>query len=1013
LNFTPNLGQWPESFDFKCKLPTGGCFIQENELYFNCYHPEDLRERHLNQSRKKNQKLRAHAFKLSILDHNEEAYIQKQQESASYTNYYLGNDPLKWKSKVHDYKELVYKNIYKGVDLHLYSEENKLKFDWVLDAGIDPKTIVFKYEGIDGLSLSKEGNLELRTNVGTIQDEAPIAYQIINNKIEYVDVKYNLDGTRISFKLGNYNKDYPLTIDPALIFSTYTGSASENWGYTATFDNDGNVYSGGIDYSTGFPVSLGAYQSNQNSDGLADISIIKYNEDGTQRLWASYLGGIGSDAPHSMIVNSQNELLIYGSTSSADFPISTNAFDQTFGGGNPAFENLTYLNGSDIIVSKFSEDGTDLRASTFFGGDQNDGLIEDGSNLLLIYGDESRGEIILDNEDNVYIGSSTYSSNLASNGFQQTHGGDLDGVVAKFNSSLSNLIFCTYVGGSGADAVCSIDVNSKYELYICGGTLSNSSEASPFPTTSGVIMETSNDTDPDAFVSRISKNGNTLIASTLWGTDEVDQAYFIRTNKFDEPHIYGITENVSDQLHINAIYVNPGSGQFISKFTANLETVHWSTVFGSGRAGAELSPSAFAVDICNRIYTSGWGTTWHNGSIATNWGTHGFEATNGSVTDGQDFYIGVFRDDMSALEFATFFGEQKYVGCLGSGRDHVDGGTSRFDKKGNIYQSVCASCGGCQQFPTKPNPGAWSTSNNSPSCNNAVFKYNVAFDYAVADFTRPEAACAPINLQLDNSSRGLSWEWQVNGETSNDSIPNFDFTQAGIYDIQLVVTDSGSCNISDTLTHQFQVLKDTLYSMPDQLICGDSSFQMGLLPNTNPNISYSWQPSNGLADTSISNPFVQLDTTRTYLLLISNGICTDSIYQHIELGTHNFDINLNDTFIICNADSLLLDYETADSIISILCIDLFSTDTLNSLITDSSIHIPAVQYGPIVFEVEGENCKTYDTLKLISDTLVAEQVFFYPACDGDLVVLHSKHNGPMVKMGFVWIVFHQGLTNLK
>ncbi|MCB0772855.1 MAG: hypothetical protein KDB93_05730, partial [Flavobacteriales bacterium] len=134
---------------------------------------------------------------------------------------------------------------------------------------------------------------------------------------------------------------------------------------------------------------------------------------------------------------------------------------------------------------------------------------------------------------------------------------------------------------------------------------------------------------------------------------------------------------------------------------------------GPGVGVPNISPTAFLVDYCDKIYISGWGSAVQ-GSLTTN----GLPVTPDAyqpTTDGNDFYLAVYDIDMTGLAYATYFGGPQSL-------EHVDGGTSRFDRRGRVYGAVCAGCGGHDDFPSSPN--AWSSTNNSPNCNLGVFKFD-------------------------------------------------------------------------------------------------------------------------------------------------------------------------------------------------------------------------------------------------------------------------------------------------
>jgi hypothetical protein len=183
-----------------------------------------------------------------------------------------------------------------------------------------------KYDGIDALNVTN-GELRIRTSVGETKELSPYAYQIINGLKQEVRCSFKVAENIVSFSLDNYSKSAVLVIDPTLVFSTFTGSVADNWGYTATYGPDGSFYAGGIVFDAGFPVNTGAYQSTFNG-GIKDeenlpgydIGIIKFNPSGSNRVYATYLGGGGNEQPHSLVVDAQGQLIVAGRTNSDNYP---------------------------------------------------------------------------------------------------------------------------------------------------------------------------------------------------------------------------------------------------------------------------------------------------------------------------------------------------------------------------------------------------------------------------------------------------------------------------------------------------------------------------------------------------------------------------------------------------------------------------------------------------------------------------------------------------------------------
>ena len=184
---------------------------------------------------------------------------------------------------------------------------------------------------------------------------------------------------------------------------------------------------------------------------------------------------------------------------------------------------------------------------------------------------------------------------------------------------------------------------------------------------------------------------------------------------------------------------------------------------GTGGAFPDISPSAFLVNNCGNIFVSGWG-----GATGTQQGsTFGLPTTPNAEqlsTDGNDFHLLVLFKDAVSLLYATFFG-----GPISN--EHVDGGTSRFDKNGIVYQSVCGGCGGNSDYPTTP--GVWSNTNNSSNCNNAVFKFDMSDIDAKLSVLPQNEGCVPFNATFQNTSTGgLTYFWDYgDGTTSNRALP--------------------------------------------------------------------------------------------------------------------------------------------------------------------------------------------------------------------------------------------------
>lgn len=901
VQFVENLGQWDSQVKFEAQLHGAALFLESDGITVAlCEHlPHPAPHRDLP---------RMHAYKMHFVG-AEPVLPTGTDRQSSYNNYFLGNDPSRWRSHVGLYLSAHYTGLYPGVDLEIYGGQAAMKYNFIVNPGADPSQIALRYEGADGISLNGAGDLIIKTSVRDIVEVKPYVFQRIGGKEREVKSRWRVKGNTVTIELGVYDPDEELVIDPVLIFSTYTGSTADNWGTTAAFDSGKNTYTAGLVFGIGYPVSLGAYQPapDSSSSNFVDVGIFKFDTLGQNRLYATYLGGSSFDMPHSMFVNTFDELIIMGTTGSDNFPTTAGAYQTEHNGGAQldyeGSSQMRYTHGSDIFVSRLSADGTQLQASTYIGGSGNDGLnyrswynevrhvgssyvygfMAGNDSLYNNYGDGARGEIITDNLNNVYVGSTTLSTDFpTSPGCLQpiqgrilgVPGSHQDGVVFKLDHNLRTLLWSTYLGGSVDDAVYSIDVDSAYNLLVCGGTNSPN-----FPVTEGAWQTSYGGGNADGFVSKISYNGDRLMASSFVGNNLYDQLYFVRTGRHDEVFLFGQTKPADNSYFIhNAAYSVYNSGMLLMRMRPDLSDRVWSTLFGTpGRIN--LSPTAFAADICNRVYAVGWGRDfvgYDMGEGPVSWrtrGTTGMETTTNAwsdSTDGQDFYIISIDDAASHLEYATFFGElNDAANPSRNGADHVDGGTSRFDRLATLYQSVCGSCGGSNGFPTTA--GAWSDSNRSSNCNNALFRFNVNDNFPVAEFIPPTAGCAPYTVGFRNTGRGASFHWDFgDGTTSTDREPTHTYTAGGLYTVTLIAYLPGGCAVADTQRHTLHVIGEGNHTFAPLISCAGARVQIGLRPQLG--VTYQWLTP-GVSDPTIANPWV--NQAGQYLLRVSAPGCNE------------------------------------------------------------------------------------------------------------------------------------------
>lgn len=879
IKFTENKSQWENNVLFRAQLDGGLLFLERNSFTYNFYDKETLRKNHVrkanSQPERNNDQLRSHAFRVTFLNALPDVQTGAKNLSPDYSNFYIGNDKRKWVSHANNYKEVNYTNIYSGIDLQVLGMENSLKYNFIVAPNASPNDIKLKYEGLESISLSR-GELKMKTSINELLEEKPFAYQYINGEQVEVPCQFVLEGTTVRFNFPKgYNKSYELVIDPVLVFACSSGSLADNFGMTATYDDDGNLYAGGTAFDAGYPVTLGAYDPIYNGIvqfGRTDVVITKYDSSGTFLQYSTYLGGATStEVVSSLIVNAQDELFLFGATGSSDFPVTAGAYDTSFNGGAYLMfgsNGTEYANGTDLYVARFNAAGTALLACSFIGGSLNEGANSSGT-LAFNYGDYYRGEIQLDNLGNCYIASCTYSTDfpVTAGCVQPVAGGGMDGVMFKMDPALSGLSWSTYLGGSSDDGCYALAVDNLYNVYTTGGTSSSN-----FATTTGALSTTYNGGITDGFVTKILSNGATILASTFIGTNLYDQNFLIQLDNSGDVYIVG--QSLGTMPVIGSVYSNPNSKQYIWKMDSNLSAIIFSTLFGNGNGQVNISPAAFLVDICGNIYVCGWG-----GNILLGTPTAGMPITPGAYqpgTDGFNFYLFVLTPNATSLLYGTYFGGSQ-------SQEHVDGGTSRFDKKGIVYQAVCAGCGGHDDFPVTP--GSWpntgadvnhNTQNNN--CNMGVFKFDFQATGVDADalISPNDTICAGDSVHFNNASLhafNYSWNFGDGSPLDTNASPAHQYPAPGTYNVMLIAYDSTGCVFSDTSNLVVVVAPNPVVQLgADTVLCQQPNFTLDANVT---GLNYLWSTGDA-TQTTLAN------AVGTYWIQVNNGHCFASDTMNIQ-----------------------------------------------------------------------------------------------------------------------------------
>ena len=885
--FTENKQQWANNISYRAQLDGGALFIEKNgNLTYHLYDKDNFRGRHLGKITSPN--LKFHAYTIDFIGSNSNPAIVSDNMTEDYVNFFVGKTPSHWAANVRQYKTISINNLYQNIDAIYFGGSQSIKYNFIVKPNGNPNEIKIHYSGVNHMKI-KNDELYVSTSVSESIEQKPYVFQVINGDTIEIPSKFVLKDNTVSFKLlKDYDHSQELIIDPLLVFAAQSGSTADNFGMTATYDSRGSLYTGGTAFNVGYPTTLGAYDVSYNgssSTGFTDVVITKYDSAGAFLKYSTYIGGAtASEIVTSLIVDKNDNLCLYGATGSNDFPTTAGCYDNTFSGGtsiNFVFNGTNFTNGTDIYVAKFNSTGNTLMASTYIGGSENDGINYNNviatyntpygpiteyppDSLQYNYGDQYRGEIQIDSLDNVYIYSSTKSFDFPTqNALDNSLGGQQDAVLVKFTPTLSGLVFSTFIGGSDNDAGYALALDDSLNIYVTGGTRS-----SDFPVTTGSYKTTYGGGKCDGYVCKIKQNGSAIMHATYIGTTNYDQSYFVQLDSQQDVYIYG--QSLGNMPVTSGVYSNINSRQFIQKLTPQLNSLLASTVFGNSNGALNISPSAFSVDCAGNIYLSGWG-----GNIIFGNATNNMPLTANAIqttTDGFNFYLMVLGPNMSSLLFGSYFG-----GALS--REHVDGGTSRFDKRGIIYQSVCAGCGGGDDFPVTP--GAWPGTPGNPNhntdnnnCNNGVFKIDFQLNSAVANISASTlSGCAPLTVTLTNNStpgHSYLWDYGSNDTTSVIFNPVKTFTAAGTYTVHLYVKTSICTNLFDTATLVINVLPVPVAAFSTtSSVCSNTLITANTSTGTFGSNPYSWNWGDSSPTSTLTSPPHTYTSNGTYTISLT------------------------------------------------------------------------------------------------------------------------------------------------
>ena len=554
--------------------------------------------------------------RMTLVDANANAEVAATEALPGTANYLLGNGPTRWRTRIPTYARVMYEDVYRGIDVVYYGNQQQLEYDFIVRPESSPDAISLRFDGADRMELDDRGDLLLHAAGGTLRQGRPQVYQVIDGRRREIASSYLLhDSSQVGFDIGEYDTSQPLVIDPILVYSTYLGGTNSELSQLRSIavDSSGHAFVTGYSLSIDFPTTLVALDTTHN--GSYDSFVAKLSADGSALEYSTYLGGTGADYANGIAVDAIGNAYVVGHTTSTDFPATAGAFQSTNRGDQ------------DVFVAKLDATGSALLYSTYLGGIN----YEYGHGIAL-------------NE----LGSAFVSGYTASGDFPTTPGafdtvlgGNEDVFVIKLNPSGSALDYSTYVGGSNLDEAYGIALDTAGNAHVTGAT--NSAD---FPTTPGAFDAVWDGTD--VFVTKLNSSASALEYSTFLGGTDYELAYSIAVDASSNAYVTGTTRSADFPTTAGAFdttYAAASDG-FVTKVDTSGSSLVYSTFIGGSDLDYVLSS---APDDSGNLHVIG---TTRSPDFPTT--PDAFDSTHNGA--GFDAWVGRLNPSGSSLDYSTYFG---------------------------------------------------------------------------------------------------------------------------------------------------------------------------------------------------------------------------------------------------------------------------------------------------------------------------------------------------------------------
>jgi hypothetical protein len=662
LSFEANRGQADSQVKFLSRGPGYQLFLTSSEAVFDFARIRTTKSaaRSAHAVDQAGDARASAILRMKMIGGNNEASMEGEEELAGKSNYFIGNDPQNWRANVPTYTKVRYRDVYPGIDLVYYGNQRQLEYDLMVSPGADPRAVTLAFDGTSRLAITKNGDLRIKTRGDDVLLRRPSSYQERDGGRQQISTSYVIkNGHEVGVRLADYDRSRPLVIDPVLVYSTYLGGSSYEFGAAIAVDSDGNAYVTGETNSNNFPTANAFQSTRLQSDARhTNVFVSKLNAAGSALVYSTYLGGRGvfaGEMGNGIAVDATGNAFVGGTTNSSDFPTTAGVVR---GGGagsgqdgfvtrltsTGALSYSTYVSGGnatqvrglaiDSSDNAYVVGGTDLTTSfpimngaqTTAGGGGATSSVGDAFLVKLnptatqylystfIGGSDSElaTGIAVDNSGHSYVSGYTFSTNFPTkNPLQATFGGGgSDAFVAKYDTTLTgsaSLIYATFLGGSsseaneagfaGVESHAYIAIDSAGNAYVTGPTRSSN-----FPTTSNAFQKTFGAV-ANLFVTKINPAGSALVYSTFIGGGGYDIPTSLAVDSSGNAFMTGISSS-GDYPQTSQIGPYRSNNAIVTKLNANGSALIFSTFLGGTSANRSVG-YGIAVDGAGSIYVTG------------------------------------------------------------------------------------------------------------------------------------------------------------------------------------------------------------------------------------------------------------------------------------------------------------------------------------------------------------------------------------------------------------------------